>query len=157
MPVTSTSLETTLTLASAHALVLLEDGVVGDPMEKTTVQSLGWKLGPKDIIAPAPATVGDDSASLRSAHNAQIAIKRRFQFSSALKRMSTVSSVTVQSASKKRTFVAVKGAPETLRSMYTSVPDSYETTYRWYAQRGSRVLALGYKYIEVAADNQVRI
>jgi manganese-transporting P-type ATPase len=43
-PVTSTNYETTLTLASAHALVLLEDGVVGDPMEKATLDALDWKL-----------------------------------------------------------------------------------------------------------------
>lgn len=32
--------------------------------------------------------------------------------------------------------------------MYTSVPDEYERTYKWYAQRGSRVLALGYKWVD---------
>jgi hypothetical protein len=37
--------ETTLTLASSHALVILEDGqVVGDPMEKTTLEALGWEV-----------------------------------------------------------------------------------------------------------------
>jgi hypothetical protein len=36
---------TTLCLAAAHALVLLDDGtIVGDPMEKVTLESLGWKL-----------------------------------------------------------------------------------------------------------------
>lgn len=44
VPVKDTSIETTLCLASAHALVLLDDGVVGDPMEKTTLDALGWKL-----------------------------------------------------------------------------------------------------------------
>lgn len=44
VPVTQTNLETTLCLAAAHALVLLDDGVVGDPMEKTTLDALGWKL-----------------------------------------------------------------------------------------------------------------
>lgn len=44
VPLDQTNLETTLTLASAHALVLLEDGVIGDPMEKTTVETAGWTL-----------------------------------------------------------------------------------------------------------------
>lgn len=45
MPVTETGKDTTLTLAAAHALVLLEDGtIVGDPMEKTTLAALNWKL-----------------------------------------------------------------------------------------------------------------
>lgn len=37
--------ETTLCLAAAHALVRLDDGtIVGDPMEKTTLEALDWKL-----------------------------------------------------------------------------------------------------------------
>ncbi len=44
-PVLETGKETTMTLAAAHALVLLEDGtIVGDPMEKTTLSALDWKL-----------------------------------------------------------------------------------------------------------------
>lgn len=44
--VKETSRETTLCLAAAHALVKLDDGtVVGDPMEKTTLDSLEWTLG----------------------------------------------------------------------------------------------------------------
>jgi len=34
------------TLATAHALVLLDDDeIVGDPMEKATLEALEWKLG----------------------------------------------------------------------------------------------------------------
>jgi cation-transporting ATPase 13A1 len=37
--------ETMLCLAAAHALVKLDDGtVVGDPMEKTTLDALEWNL-----------------------------------------------------------------------------------------------------------------
>jgi cation-transporting ATPase 13A1 len=43
--VTDCPKETVLTLASAHALVLLDDGmIVGDPMERTTLEALDWKL-----------------------------------------------------------------------------------------------------------------
>ena len=38
--------ETVLTLATAHALVKLDDGtIVGDPMEKTTLDAMEWTLG----------------------------------------------------------------------------------------------------------------
>lgn len=38
--------ETVLTLAAAHALVKLDDGtIVGDPMEKTTLDAMEWTLG----------------------------------------------------------------------------------------------------------------
>ena len=43
------SRETTLCLAAAHALVRLDDGIiVGDPMEKTTLEALDWKLSKGD-------------------------------------------------------------------------------------------------------------
>ena len=126
-------------------------------MEKTTLESLNWRLGKGDILSPAsPAPLESESVPIpRSNHNAQIAIKRRFQFSSALKRMSTVSSVIQSGSQKKRTFVAVKGAPETLKQMYTQVPQDYETTYKWFAQRGSRVLSLGYKYMDETNGDKV--
>jgi cation-transporting ATPase 13A1 len=76
-------------------------------------------------------------------HKAQINIRRRYQFSSALKRMSTISAVNEPTG--RRWVAAVKGAPETLKGMYNVVPEWYDETYRWYTRRGSRVLALGTK------------
>lgn len=64
--------------------------------------------------------------------------------------MSTISSVS--DTQGKKWVAAVKGAPETLKSMYVQVPEWYEETYRWYTRRGSRVLALGVKYMDVQAD-----
>ena len=44
--VKETSRETILCLAAAHALVTLDDGtLVGDPMERTTLDALEWTLG----------------------------------------------------------------------------------------------------------------
>ena len=156
---------TRLTLAAAHALVLLDGGVVGDPMEKTTLSSLGWQLGNGDILTPVPAETENSAdggvkskkstavvSSSKLTSGLHVAVKRRFQFSSALKRMSTVSTSFVPEDGSRRLLGAVKGAPETLKPMFVSVPNDYEATYRYFAQRGSRVLALGYKYIEVNND-----
>ncbi|WVR06851.1 hypothetical protein IAU60_003887 [Kwoniella sp. DSM 27419] len=144
VPVTETGRETTLTLAAAHALVLLEDGtMVGDPMEKTTLSALDWKLSKGDNITPN---------SKEAPHKSQIQIRRRYQFSSALKRMSTISAVSDASGSGRKWIAAVKGAPETLKAMYVSVPEHYEETYRWYTRRGSRVLALGIKEMNVKPE-----
>ncbi|KAH8923119.1 hypothetical protein BT69DRAFT_1350398 [Atractiella rhizophila] len=142
--VRSTSYESTLTIAAAHALVLLDDGVVGDPMEKATLDALEWKVNAGDNIAPA---------SKEAPNRANIEVKRRYQFSSALKRMSTVSWVSKENT--KKTLVAVKGAPETLKGMYKELPREYEATYKHFAQRGSRVLALGYKWIENLNMSQI--
>ncbi|KAG0129654.1 hypothetical protein HOY82DRAFT_579618 [Tuber indicum] len=140
--------ETTLVLATAHALVKLDEGeVVGDPMEKATLNALGWTLGKNDTLT-SKATSSAPGTSF-AAPAGIVQIKRRFQFSSALKRQSSVASVLLNHQGKKSkvTFVGVKGAPETVRNMLVEVPTDYEETFKWFTRRGSRVLALGYKYL----------
>lgn len=141
--VKATSRETTLALAAAHALVRLDDGtVVGDPMERTTLDALNWQLSKGDHVAPVDST---------APHRTQIIVRRRFQFSSALKRMSTVSNLP-----SGRCLVAAKGAPETIKRMLASVPKDYDETFKWYTRRGSRVLALGYKEMDSMSLDKVR-
>ncbi|KAI9281085.1 P-type ATPase [Sporodiniella umbellata] len=134
---TDVAKETQWVLASAHALVELEDGIVGDPMEKETLKALQWDLAPNDIVLP--------KGEKRSQY---LQIRRRYQFSSALKRQSSVSTLVHPSLNGPKTFVAVKGAPETLKGMYKQVPKDYVEIYRHYTRKGSRVLALGYKILD---------
>ena len=126
---------TSLVLGSAHALVRLNDGeVVGDPMEQATLKAAHWEVGSDDTVLRENEKGKVD----------KIKILRRFQFSSALKRSAAISSISGQ----KQNFVAVKGAPETLRKMIIDAPDSYEEIYKSFTRSGSRVLALGYKHLE---------
>ncbi|KIK63938.1 hypothetical protein GYMLUDRAFT_40148 [Collybiopsis luxurians FD-317 M1] len=136
--------ETTLCLAAAHALVRLDDGtIVGDPMEKTTLESMDWGVGKNDLVS-----------SLQVNNKMSLNIRRRFQFSSALKRMCTVSTFQGPSViggsggNTNRTLVAVKGAPETIKGMLESVPSRYDDIYKGYTRQGSRVLALAVKEME---------
>ncbi|KAJ3051115.1 hypothetical protein HK097_007915 [Rhizophlyctis rosea] len=131
--------ETTYVLAAAHALVRLDDGIIGDPMEKNTLESVGWTLGTADIVHPQKA-LANKTTSLK--------ILRRFAFSSALKRMSTISVFHDAGGASGKSFVAVKGAPETLKKMFREVPEGYDEHYKSWARRGKRVLALGYKWTE---------
>ena len=151
-------IETTLVLATAHALVKLDEGdIVGDPMEKATLSSLGWTLGKNDTLmnkTSAPAKAG---RAVEAVH-----IRRRFQFSSALKRQSSVATViSVDRQSNKRskaTFAGVKGAPETIRTMLVSTPPHYEETYKYFTRNGARVLALAYKFLSIEGEySQSRI
>ncbi|KAJ2987499.1 hypothetical protein NUW58_g4475 [Xylaria curta] len=149
-PVKQAGMETTLVLATAHALVKLEEGdIVGDPMEKATLNALGWGLGKNDILA-AKTTPGLKGTT------GTVQIKRRFQFSSALKRQSsvaTVNAINPKTGQKLRgTFVGVKGAPETIMKMLTTVPEDYEETYKYFTRRGSRVLALAHKQLTIDSE-----
>ena len=52
--------------------------------------------------------------------------------------------------------VLCKGAPEAMRSLYSSVPDYYDRVYLHHAARGSRVLALGWSHIKNLQVGDVR-
>ncbi|KAI1765431.1 hypothetical protein GGR53DRAFT_265786 [Hypoxylon sp. FL1150] len=144
--VKAAGLETTLVLASAHALVKLEDGeIVGDPMEKATLTALGWALGKNDTLAAKPSVTAAGGTA------GTVQVKRRFQFSSALKRQSSIAAVNAADPKTgnriRGTFAGVKGAPETIMKMLVTVPNDYEETYKYFTRRGSRVLALAYKQL----------
>lgn len=147
LDVTEVGLQTTLVLATAHALVKLDDGeIVGEPMEKATLKSLGWQLNEKDTLASKSS----------AAEPAAVQIKRRFQFSSALKRQSSVASVQrTDRQTKKRTastIASVKGAPETIQKMLVDTPQNYEESFKHFTRNGSRVLALAYKYLSEESE-----
>lgn len=158
-PVLEVGQQTTLVLATAHALVKLDEGdIVGDPMEKATLISLGWTLGRNDTLHGRPTT----NSKGNSSGGELVQIKRRFQFSSSLKRQSSVATVLTtdrQTGKKIRgTFVGVKGAPETIRTMLTTIPPNYEETFKYFTRNGGRVLALGYRYLSAESElGQTRI
>ncbi|ODV60842.1 ion-transporting P-type ATPase SPF1 [Ascoidea rubescens DSM 1968] len=145
-------------LGSAHALVKLDDGdIVGDPMEIATLKASGWSLSntknviEKDlkyllknkIITQVTFEKLIKNEIDKTPYLDQIKILRRFQFSSALKRSSTISKI-----QKGKILVSVKGAPETIRSRLINVPENYEEIYKSFTRSGSRVLALAYKLLE---------
>ena len=144
--------ETTLVLATAHALVKLDEGdIVGDPMEKATLTSLGWTLGKNDTLTSKPPSTSKANSNPGSASDI-VQIKRRFQFSSALKRQSSVATVLTPSKKSRSTLASVKGAPETIRKMLIDTPPKYEETFKYFTRNGARVLALGYKYLSAEAE-----
>ncbi|KAL6928066.1 putative cation-transporting ATPase 1 [Hanseniaspora valbyensis] len=128
-PASDVSLETSLVIGSCHALVRLDDGeLVGDPMEKATLKAGNWKVENKTVIS-------------HETHG-KVKVLRRFQFSSALKRSSTISQ------HGKNIFVGAKGAPEVIKNYLASVPANYDTIYKHYTRNGSRVLAIAYKPLD---------
>ena len=104
-PINETPIDTIQVLATCHALVHLDDGVVGDPLEKATLNAIDWTLTKGDAVIPKKGKASG------------LKIFYRFHFSSALKRMSVIAGFSPPGTTDTNYFAAVKGAPEILKSM----------------------------------------
>lgn len=129
-------------LASCHSLVQLEDTLVGDPVEKASLNAINWVLTKNDFISPKKSKI------------APLKILSRFYFSSSLKRMSVLAAYKCSKNANKVIHIAsVKGAPEVLKSMLQNIPNNYDSTYLELAGRGARVLALARKEMTIDPNN----
>lgn len=129
-------------LASCHSLVQLEDTLVGDPVEKASLNAINWILSKNDFIAP------------RKSKMPPLKILNRFYFSSSLKRMSVLAAFKCPKTANKTIHIAsVKGAPEVLRGMLQNIPENYDSTYLELAGRGARVLALARKEMTINTND----
>lgn len=144
MAASEAPLETIHVMATCHSLVVLDDEMVGDPLEKATLKAVDWNLTKGETVVPTK----------RKTHG--LKIYQRFHFASALKRMSVIAGHTPAGSSETEYLGVVKGAPETLQSMFKNCPADYEEVYLEMARRGARVLALGYKKLGVLSHQQVR-
>ncbi|XP_065286450.1 endoplasmic reticulum transmembrane helix translocase isoform X2 [Dermacentor albipictus] len=131
-------------LASCQSLAQLDDGLVGDPLEKATLTAIEWNLTKGDCVVP------------RRGRAPGLKIFSRFHFSSALKRMSVVAGFAAPGAMETTYIVAVKGAPETLKGMFARIPEDYDEVYLRMSRRGARVLAMGRCVLGQLSHQQVR-
>lgn len=131
-------------LGSCHSLVQLDDGLVGDPLEKATLTAIDWNLTKGDSVVP------------KRGKFKPLRIYHRFHFSSSLKRMSVLAGHLVPFSNETCYIGTVKGAPEVVMKMLKTVPENYEETYLEYSRRGARVLALGYKSFGALDNATVR-
>ncbi|KAI8126736.1 Manganese-transporting ATPase 13A1 [Lucilia cuprina] len=131
-------------LATCHSLVMLEDGLVGDPLEKATLTAVDWNLTKQESVIPKRGKLKP------------LRIYQRFYFSSALKRMSVLAGYLSPFGNEVNYIGTVKGAPEVLIKMLKNVPENYEKTFLEYSRRGARVLALGIKEFGNLSNQQVR-
>lgn len=131
-------------LGSCHSLVQLEDGLVGDPLEKATLTAIDWNLTKGDSVVP------------KRGKFKPLRIYQRFHFSSSLKRMSVLAGHLVPFSNETCYIGTVKGAPEVIMKMLKTIPENYQETYLEYSRRGARVLALGYKSFGTLDNATVR-
>ncbi|CAF0703841.1 unnamed protein product [Brachionus calyciflorus] len=148
-------LETLHTLATCQTLMNLDDELIGDPLEKVTLQAIDWTLTKGDVvIAKKPKAITDGSQVKSSAMGWKI--YQRFYFSSALKRMSVIAGHTKPGSVETSYIATCKGAPEVLKPMIKDVPSNFDSIYLHYAREGARVLCLGYKELGNLTHQQTR-
>jgi manganese-transporting P-type ATPase len=93
-------------LLTCHALANLDGEIIGDPLEKATLNALEWTVTRADTVVPSKGRTG------------RWQIIQRYHFLSALKRMSVIAGQNPSTSSNETTYiVSVKGAPETLKPM----------------------------------------
>ncbi|RZC07798.1 putative manganese-transporting ATPase PDR2 isoform B [Glycine soja] len=131
-------LRTVEILASCHALVFVENKLVGDPLEKAALKGIDWSYK------------SDDKAVPKKGNGHPVQIVHRYHFASHLKRMAVV--VRIQ----EEFFAFVKGAPEVIQDRLVDIPPSYVETYKKYTRQGSRVLALAYKSLADMTVSEAR-
>ena len=91
-------------LATCHTLINLDDEIIGDPLEKVTLQTIDWTVTKNDSVVP------------KKANKNGWKIHQRFHFSSSLKRMSVIAGHT-KAAGDTQYIASCKGAPEILKPM----------------------------------------
>lgn len=131
-------------LATCHSLVQLDDGLVGDPLEKATLTAVDWTLTKQESVIPKRGKLKP------------LKIYQRYHFSSALKRMSVLAGYMIPFTNDVSYIGTVKGAPEILMKMLKEIPTNYEKTYLEYSRRGARVLAMGIKEFGKMETHSVR-
>ncbi|TDH72579.1 hypothetical protein CCR75_003885 [Bremia lactucae] len=141
-------LDTELVLAGCQSLVLFNGQVAGDPLELTAIQKIKWCLTSRTGGSERLPSVQPSYLSVRRGEIQAVDILHSLPFSSELKRMSTVVCVRKSDNDEKsEQRVLTKGAPEVLELIFTNKPSYYRRVYRYYASKGCRVLALGFRVL----------
>lgn len=126
---------TSFIMAGCHSLSVLEREVIGDPIESAALKHAGWTLTKSDLAKKGRFF---------------LQVRHRFHFSSALKRMSVVATV------DQTNYALVKGAPEVLMPFLSEVPKHFEYTYKTFARRGARIIAMAYKQMSTLDAESIR-
>ena len=122
VPIEQASDETVQVLATCHSLVMLDDGLVGDPLEKAMLTAVDWKLTKQESMLPKRGKLKP------------LRIYQRFYFSSTLKRMSVLAGYLMPFSNEVSYLATVKGAPEIVMKMLKEVPKNYEQVSVRYAE-----------------------
>ena len=143
-------------MASCNSLFKNKGVVQGDPLEATTLQSSGFISSVENVGA-----IGGLGDLVHTSRGIRIVRHHSYPFSSMLKRMSVITSISNVNAAASPSssgsggvmWVLTKGAPEVLADMLEVVPSKYHQTYRSHMNSGKRVLALACKKVSLNVQN----
>ena len=140
-------------LAGCHELLLLAGEVQGKPMEKDTLDGIGWTLRSAKVAADATPSAASNAPQMPSS----LQIERCFPFNSTVKRMSTIVRMkTLGSSAAAVARVVIKGAPEVIETLLAVVPPTYRSLYTHFTQRGFRVIALCYRDLDGISSSDIQ-
>ncbi len=124
-------------LATCHGITYVNGTLIGDPLDVKMFQEVDWVLDePNDGIVLA-------NVFPKGSESYKNVLLRRFDFTSALQRMSVIALNTLGN-----TFHSfVKGSPEKIMELSdkNSLPDDFEDVLELYTLEGYRVIALAQK------------
>jgi magnesium-transporting ATPase (P-type) len=124
-------------LATCHGITYVNGILIGDPLDVKMFQEVDWVLDePNDGVVLA-------NVFPKGSESYKNVLLRRFDFTSALQRMSVIALNTLGN-----TFHSfVKGSPEKIMELSdkSSLPDDFEDVLELYTLEGYRVIALAQK------------
>lgn len=153
------------TMATCHSLRLIDDELVGDPLDVKMFNFTGWsftegeqrpgggddeqdKLRPS-VARPPPGREFDidDREDDENRKPIELGVLKSFEFVSQLRRASVI----VRQFGSKTGHVYVKGAPECMKDICRadSFPTDYEELLAFYTHKGFRVIACATKTLKV--------
>ncbi|KAF8893975.1 hypothetical protein BD779DRAFT_1504591 [Infundibulicybe gibba] len=160
-------------LATCHSLKMVDDEVIGDPLDVKMFGFTRWTLEEGRVAGTGVIKAKSGSAveqtalvqtvvrppgsaqfrledalkgAAKHAHFLELGVIRTFEFVSALRRMSVV----VKRLKSSSMEIYVKGAPEVMAEICNrdSFPHDYDDLLSYYTKRGYRVIAIAGKSIE---------
>ena len=152
------------TMATCHSLRLVDDELIGDPLDLKMFQFTAWSFeegsprtahfngpgshqSPPSVARPPPGMEYDidDTQDNRNPVPVELGVLRAFEFVSHLRRASVI----VRQNGDPGVSVFVKGAPEVMKDICTpsSIPADFDDLLTYYTHKGFRVIACASKYM----------
>ena len=155
-------------LASCHSATIVNNEIVGDPIDINMFQSCDWKMyenqnsnnnnittfyrykDEKNLDEKLNNINDDEIKEKIIKQHYELGVIRRFDFSSKLQRMSVI----IKNSNENYFKMFCKGSPEKIEKLCKSetIPSNLNKTLRKYASKGLRVLGLSFKIINLTYE-----